>query len=73
MIEIPEVLREVWNFLVMQKIEVLSIPPSIPPILFEVLNYIWDWLKRKRDEKKRAAEFFEVCKKTEKLMPEDFE
>ena len=50
MIEIPEVLREVWNFLVMQKIEVLSIPPSIPPILFEVLNYIRDWLKTKRNE-----------------------
>jgi len=70
MIEIPEVLREVWNFLVMHKIEVmLSI---LIAILFGVFsNYIWDWLKRKRDERRRTVEFF-GCKKTKKLMPEDF-
>jgi len=70
MIGIPEVGREVWNFLVMHKIEVmLSI---FITIIFGVLsNHIWDWLKRKRDEKRRTAEFFE-CKKTKKLMPEDF-
>jgi len=70
MIEIPEVGHEVWNFLVMHKIEVAF---SIIAILFGVFsNYIWDWLKTKRGEKWRTAEFFEVCKKTEKLMPEDF-
>jgi len=70
MIEIPEVVREVWNFLVMHKIEVML--PILIAILSGVLNYIRDWLKRKRDEKRRTAEFFEVCKKAEKLMPEDF-
>ena len=71
MIGIPEVVREVWNFLVMHKIEVmLSI---LIAILFGVFsNYIWDWLKTKWDEKRRAAEFFEVCKKAKELMPKDF-
>jgi len=71
MIEIPEVVREAWNFLVMHKIEVmLSI---LIAILFGVFsNYIWDWLKTKWDEKRRAAEFFEVCKKAKELMPKDF-
>jgi len=63
--EIPEVGRVVWNFLVMYKIEVLSI---FITILFGV---IWDLLKTKRNEKRKMAEFFE-CKKTKKLMPEDF-
>ena len=66
MIGIPEVGRVVWNFLVMYKIEVIF------TIIFGVLsNYIWDLLKTKRDEKRKIAEFFE-CKKTKKLMPEDF-
>ena len=66
MLGIPEVGREVWNFLVMHKIEVtLSI---LITILFGVFsNYIWDWLRTKLDERRRTAEFFEVCKKTEKL------
>jgi len=70
MIEIPEVVREVWNFLVMHKIEVmLSI---LIAILFGVFsNYIWDWLKTKWDEKRRTAEFFE-CKKAKELMPKEF-
>jgi len=67
MLGIPEVGREVWNFLVMHKIEV-----TLSTIIFGVLsNYIWDLLKTKRDEKRKIAEFFE-CKKTKKLMPEDF-
>ena len=69
MIEIPEVLREAWNFLVMHKIEVML--PILIAILSGVLNYIRDWLKRKRDEERRAAEFFE-CKKAKELMPKDF-
>jgi len=67
MIGIPEVGRVVWNFLVMYKIEVIF------TIIFGVLsNYIWDLLKTKRDEKRKIVEFFEVCKKTKKLMPKDF-
>lgn len=70
MIEIPEVVYDVWNFLVEHKIEVAF---SIIAILFGVFsNSIWDWLKTKWDRKRRIAEVFEVCKKTKKLTPEDF-
>jgi len=63
--------REVWNFLVMHKIEVtLSI---LITILFGVFPFfIRDWLKRIWDERRRIKEFFEVCKKAKELMPKDF-
>ena len=71
MLGLLEVWQEVWNSLVMHKVEVmLSI---LITILFGVFPFfIRDWLKRIWDEKRRIKEFFEVCKKTKKLMPEDF-
>ena len=71
MLGIPEVGREVWNFLVMHKIEViLSI---FIAIIFGVFsNYIWDLIRRIREERRMRKEFFEVCKKAKKLVPKDF-